>query len=374
MSSLLGVERSAPSAVGDITLYRLFDVGYEIDLARASELLAGSGPERARPSRGEAHAIQIANPPVTVRLGPEPVEVDGATKPAELSARLFDFGVVSLRATFSMSSPRPWGEWAAAGARIAAQDWTPRFQRWREQLCQRLAGAIVKPDDSGVTEDYTVFQMRQLVDADQKPYPVESLTSERIAALLFGERRPLSAAACAEFLSQRFSYYEDDLTVLAWNAALIVDPAIEDTDVQYILEFANAQLLELRYYDAVLDREVPRLYGEIAVARRGFHLIGRKYGRLLAALQSRVTDSTEVVERVENSLKLTEDVFLARVYTVALEIFRGPTWRRGIDRKVSILREAYSMLNDEAEGRRGEVLEITIILLIALEMILALRR
>jgi hypothetical protein len=238
----------------------------------------------------------------------------------------------------------------------------------------RAAGAILKPDDSGITEDYTVFQVRQLLDGGGGAFPVDRLTSEQIAALLFGERRPLSAAACAELLSQRFSYFEDDLAVLAWNAALIVEPAAEDTDVQYILEFANAQLLELRYYDTVLDREVPRLYGEIAVARRGFHLAGRKYGRLLRALQRRVTDSTEVVERVENSLKLTEDVFLARVYTAALEIFRGPTWRRGIDRKVAILREAYSMLNDEAQARRGEVLEITVILLIALELILALRR
>jgi hypothetical protein len=374
MSSLLGALRSAPSAVGEITLYRLFDVGYEIDLGRASERLAGSGPQRARPARGEAQAIQIANPPVNVRLGLEPVEVDGAQQPAELSARLFDFGVVSLRATFSMEEPRPWGEWAATGARIGTQDWTPRFQRWRDLLCERLGEAIVKPDDSGVTEDYTVFQVRQLLDGGGGAYPVDTLTSEQIAALLFGERRPLSAAACAELLSQRFSYFEDDLAVLAWNAALIVEPAAEDTDVQYVLEFANAQLLELRYYDTVLDREVPRLHGEIAVARRGFHVIGRKYGRLLESLQRRVTDSTEVVERVENSLKLTEDVFLARVYTAALEIFRGPTWRRGIDRKVAILREAYSMLNDEAEGRRGEVLEITIILLIALELILALRR
>jgi len=119
---------------------------------------------------------------------------------------------------------------------------------------------------------------------------------------------------------------------------------------------------------------LPHLHGDIAAARRGFHFIGRKYGRLLAALQSRVTDTTDVVEHVENSLKVTEDVYLARIYAAALEIFRGPTWRRGIDRKVAIVREAYSMLNDESEGRRAEVLELTIILLIALEIVVALRR
>jgi hypothetical protein len=87
--------------------------------------------------------------------------------------------------------------------------------------------------------------------------------------------------------------------VLTWNAALIVEPDVEDTDMQYVLEFANAQLLELRYYDSVLDGELPRIYSGIAEARRGFHLLGRQYSRLLVLLHSRVTDATELVERVE---------------------------------------------------------------------------
>ena len=48
---------------GEIRLYRLYDIGYEIDLARAFDLLHGNAPERVKPARGEAQAIQIANPP-----------------------------------------------------------------------------------------------------------------------------------------------------------------------------------------------------------------------------------------------------------------------------------------------------------------------
>jgi len=102
--------------------------------------------------------------------------------------------------------------------------------------------------------------------------------------------------------------------------------------------------------------------------------MGRRYSRLLAALQTRVADATELVERVENALKVTEDVHLARIYAAALEIFRGRTWRTGIDRKVAIVREAYTMLNGESLARRTEILELTIIGLIAVELILALAR
>jgi len=108
-------------------------------------------------------------------------------------------------------------------------------------------------------------------------------------------------------------------------------------------------------------------------ARGGFHILGRRFSRLLALLQTRVADATEAVERVENSLKVTDDVFLARVYGAATEIFRGPTWRRGIERKVAIIRDAYAMLNAEAQARRAEVMELIVISLIAIEIVLALR-
>jgi uncharacterized Rmd1/YagE family protein len=87
-----------------------------------------------------------------------------------------------------------------------------------------------------------------------------------------------------------------------------------------------------------------------------------------------VADSVELVERVENSLKVTDDVFLARVYAQALEQFRERVWRSGIDRKMRIVRDTYDMLNAESIARRSETLEVVVVLLIALEIALALFR
>ena len=50
---------------------------------------------------------------------------------------------------------------------------------------------------------------------------------------------------------------------------------------------------------------------------------------------SEIDTPEKIVERVENSLKVTDDVYLARIYAAALEIFRGRVWRAGIDRKLS---------------------------------------
>src|ERR687896_488561 len=70
-----GTPVEEPRVAGAAIVYRLFDVGYEIHLDRALDLLAASAPERVRPVRGEAQAIQIPNPPITVILGTEEIVI-----------------------------------------------------------------------------------------------------------------------------------------------------------------------------------------------------------------------------------------------------------------------------------------------------------
>jgi hypothetical protein len=145
--------------------------------------------------------------------------------------------------------------------------------------------------------------------------------------------------------------------------------------VEYILEFANALLLELRYYDALLDAELPKLYARIERARRRRpRIFTAGYTRLLASMQTLIAEITELVERAENALKVTDDVYLARIYTAALELYRARTWRAGIDRKLTIIRETYAMLNGEAQARTSELLELTIVLLIVFEIVLSFVR
>ncbi|CAA9334190.1 MAG: hypothetical protein AVDCRST_MAG40-2078 [uncultured Gemmatimonadaceae bacterium] len=360
--------------VGAATVYRLYDVGYGIDLKRALDLLASRAAERVRPVRGEAQAIQIKDPPVTVVLGAERLTIDGAQYDAEVSARIFDFGVVSLRVRIPAPGELAWPAFTAFGAAIdAASAVGELFAHHLRLLTERIRPAVERLQVAPVSEDYIVYRIGRLRGADGVPLPTSVLGDADVVPLLLNESRPLSADAQRELLPHRFSYYADDLAILTWENALVVDPEAADSDVEYVLEFANAQLLELRYYDAVLDEELPRMYDRVGSARsRGFARVSRRYARLLADLQRVVADTTELVERVDNSLKVTDDVYLARIYAAALEIFRGRAWRAGIDRKLGIIRETYAMLNGEAQAARAEALELTIVLLIVAEFVLAL--
>ena len=355
---------------GAAVVYRLFDIAYAIDLERAAALLAPSGPARTRPARTEAQALQISNPPVSVVLGQRTLTVLGMSREAQLSARLFDFGVCSLQLELHTPARCGWDEFLAfAHAVERAPELAGIVTQELEALRARVAPALERPALGPVTEEYVVFRIAGLRDATSSALPAAALDDDRLAHLLLGEERPLAPSARSALIANRFSYYADDLVVLTWDNALVAEPRASDRDVEYMLEFANAQLLELRVYDALLDAELPAMYDRIAAARRRtLPVPTRRFQPVLADLQTRVADVTETVERAENGLKVTDDVYLARVYGAALDLFRATAWRQGIERKLEIFRETYAMLNGEAQAARSELLEVVIIVVIIAEL------
>ena len=359
---------------GNATAYRLVDVGYSIDLDAAARLLGGETRGRSTPKRAEARAFQIRNPPLSAALGERTFRVGDEECTAAVFAHLFDFGVCSLGLTLAPRQPSRWSEYAEFGARFdASAEVRAILQGELEVLLHRIGGSIERGRVAPVLEDYVLFRIHHIEGVAGQP-AADLLTHEHLAPLLLGERRQLSADAQRELLTHRFTYYADDLTVVTWDNALIVDPQREDNDVEFVLEFANAQLLELRVYDSQLDAELPRLNDRIEAARRRRPRLTRRLRELLTDVQITVADITEVVERADNAFKVTDDVYLARIYASALEIFRQRAWRSGIDRKLGILRDAYTMLNAEAQAARAELLEVAIVVLIVIELALALVR
>ena len=106
---------------GGATLYRIYDVGYSIDLDRSADILAARTPARVRPERREAEAIRIANLPITVALGAARLTAESRSYDVELSARIFDFGVISLRMRVPLVEEMDWHEFVEFGNRIGGR-------------------------------------------------------------------------------------------------------------------------------------------------------------------------------------------------------------------------------------------------------------
>ncbi|HST61867.1 MAG TPA: hypothetical protein VLK84_24415 [Longimicrobium sp.] len=351
-----------------VEVMRIYDVAESIDLVKVETLLAGTGPvARIRLSRVLPKAIAFADPPVVTDLLAPALDLLGARCAVRASARIHGFGVLSLSLDVEMPRPMPWAEFETF-AREAERE-AAALPFWRERLEALLAGLASAMEDPAAVrteEDYAVVTVRE-VDAPDGPFA----DAVDLVPLLTGESRALSPAARAEVLRYSHAYYTDDLVVLTWERAFVLEPSGDD-DVADVLEVANAQLLALRVYDALLDEEVPRVYDRAAAVQGGRGALFRnRYSRAANDMRALVAEVTEITEKVDNALKVTEDVYLARIYTSALELFRVPVLAASIDRKLSLIRETYTALYDEAVATRAEFLEASIVALIVLEIVLA---
>lgn len=355
---------------GSITVLRLYDVAYAIDLRKVEREAASTGPTRIRLRRAKPKAIAFGEPPVELGLGRVTVEARDSWLTADVTARVYDFGAVSLSFRFP-AGPSNWEDLADL-VQTAEESLSPEIVRAHLERVRSLIGpGLEQPTTNGVEEDYLLVMVRRF----DRPITGSGVLAELdLPRLLSGEEQPLSESARQELLRHAYSYYEDDLVALTWDRAFIVEPS-GDTGVADVLEVANAQLLELRYYDALLDAELPRMYDRIQRARAALGgLARRRYANLAREIYTRVAEVTEIAERVDNALVVTEDVYLARIYGAALDLFRVKLWNSAVERKLAIMRDAYTALYEDAATARAEYLEAAIVLLIVLEIVLAFFR
>jgi hypothetical protein len=362
-------------ASGAILAYRMFDVAYEIDLAAAEDIWARNASTRSSRGRLSAtpqKAVSFGVPPVALALDPVRLDLPDGPVDATVTARLYDFGVISIALRVPVAA-LSWSEFAAlvnaVDRLIGLASDVPLWTRLLDRVRAGVDGALVRPTTRTLQEDYLIG----LVHSFDEGLLAEALMQRLdFVPLLSGEVRPLSAGARRDLLRHRYSYYTDDLVVLTWDRAFILEPRGE-TDVIDVLEVANAQLLEMRYYDELLDAELPRIYDLVEAARRHRPWPGtRRYADLARSLYTLVAEVTELTEKVDNALQVTEDVYLARIYAAALELFRVRTVSAAVDRKLSIIRDTYTALYDEASSSRSELMEIAILVLILIEVVVAL--
>ncbi|MEW5899437.1 MAG: hypothetical protein AB1652_09760 [Bacillota bacterium] len=345
-----------------IWLYRLYDVAEEIQLHLVEQILAESKPTaRLRLSRIRPKSIHIPNPPVTVELGEEELVLLNERYPVKFTAKIYDLGVISIIMRLILSSPCSYEKIRDLAVYLSdTEKLEDLFAKKRDEVRDALAQTLIRPGYRGFMEDYLIFYFRQW-NQEWDPVP-----------LLLGEDEPVSQQVRRDTLQHTFTYGEDDMTIITWSSALVYDQT-GSYDIPDLLEFALTQLLELRYYDSVLSEEMAKMYDaiEVAEAVTQFKRL-RQYRQIMNKLMELVVEINEITERIRNSLKVTEDVFYARVYGAALAIFRTRAWMESIQQKSTVIMQNYSFLSNRLVNQQSMLLELAIVLLFVLEIILTL--
>jgi len=353
---------------GRIIIYRLFDVASEIDLSLI-ESKTKEGAKRLRLSKYPyMKALEFANPPVSFELTGFSKPLFGNDIKVNVIAKAYDFGVLSLAFDIPIPQNTTFNKLEAeAKALDTDESFDDKAKEYIAHLINNLGDAIINPEiKENFVEDYMIFLIEKL-DKDMEASGF--LKQYDPSRLLLYETRQVSQSIREETLKHRFSYYPDDLVIVHLDNAFIIEPS-KSSDILDILEFANAQILELRYYDHVIDKELSRIYSELP-KRGGVSIFKlRPYERLAKKITRTVTDLTEVTEKVDNALKVTEDVYYARIYRTAMMLFRSRDWELSIKEKLQIVTNTCKMLYNEISTKRGHILELGIIILIAIEIIL----
>lgn len=343
-----------------IWLYRLYDVAEEINLDTVENILAHQKPTaRLNLKRIRPKSMQFKNPPVSFELDLTDINLLGQDYRTFVSGRVYELGVISIIFRIQLPEEVDMHNLTNLSAHLYHTDQLERlFENYLATTKSIIGPALIKADDRIFSEDFTIFYFRQW-QKDWDPAP-----------LLLAETEPISAQTRTDTLQHTFSYGPKDQTIITWDSALVYD-ADGSSDVCDLLEFGLAQLLELRYYDSLLSIELEHMYGNIEAAQKGGSYSSlNNYRRIMKEMMELVADITEFTERVHNSLKVTEDIFYARIYSSALTIFRTKVWSESIQRKISVIERTYAMLSDEIVTHRAALMELAIIFLFVLEIIL----
>ena len=350
---------------GQVTAFFLYDVAEAIDLQRVRALIGGTVAARLNPKPTTPPYVQYQQPPLAADG-----DVVGVTEIGGFRVRfkIFDYGVISVALTAAV--PPTWEELLKRGL-----EWQedPKLPLETEGFCRRLVTqlrpALTAARDAFVAEDYFVFAVTGLSDAPTAD-TLLAAHGAHVAQLLRGEREPLSGQERDEVLRQRISYFATDLVVPTWNAAFVYDTEAGVVAALEIIEFANSQLLEFRYYDGLLDVELARIYSQLQVEPLFHSWFGRRYTRAARQLHALFIDVNELTDKTENALKIAGDVYAARLFGLVAARLGLDHWKANVREKLKTLDDIYRFAVEQTAMGRGEFLEATIVLILIFELVL----
>jgi len=356
---------------GEVVYLFAFDIAYELAGVKATHLLGQKLEtyvvDTGKRSPKEAffyRAMMVRLPSFEWQSPHGPVSVETVVKVLTVGAVS-----ISIRVPFAVDrvedlvgyhdlqlSDHPM----AADARELARS----VQHELIEYCQRPVPELAEE------EAYTVFCIEASLrsEAGQAVKGEEWLqqNSAVVSCLLMQETdaTQLARQEIRECTGRHLSYYEYDLVVIDWDAALIVDHRAHFEEVVYVLELANVQLAELEAYDRLLD-------ATLAMPHHGMRdLSWRRRAAILRNLRELRIELTRFSDELLNITKFFGDWHLARIYQNVSARFHLADWHKIVDDKLRNIDSYYQLLQHDQSNRWMLILEATIVLLFIVDVAL----
>lgn len=356
---------------GEVVYIYAFDVAYEMVRQPVRELLGQPVAQfvvdasKRSPRHLFFYRPQMVRLPPLERIGP------GGPLRVERVVKLLPVGAISITMRVPFEVERIEDLVGYHDLQFSNGSLHDEVRRLAEEVRREMNPFYIRPVPQLAEEEaYTVFCIESpLISEDGVPLNAEHwwrANRRAVASLLTQEPDidHLSKQEADESTGRYLTYYEHDLVVIDWDAALIIDERQNFDEALYVMELANLQLAELEAYDRILDDSLERSYRDLNTRR----LRGRV--NMLRELRELRIDLARFSDELSNITKFFGDWHLARIYENISARFHLADWHKTLDGKLKTLDDLYQLLNHERTNRWMLILEVTIVLLFVIDVIL----
>ena len=230
--------------------------------------------------------------------------------------------------------------------------------------CRKLAQEF---DPSAFFEEYIFFCIKNYNGT------IDSYLSEhgeQIAGMLKDESIQLAQKEIDDTLASNIRYGRNDITIVDWDGAFLIDDSGEFKETIALLELANIQLLNFRILDKKLAEKIDMLKQHSEPDLGSFFRISPFMKNIIRIRSQSVLE----LQNIESTITLYGDWYSGKLYELANKKFHLSAWREQVEAKLQVLGDLYEMVEHVMTERFNLILEFLIVILIVLEILMALLR
>lgn len=343
---------------GTIYIFQAFDISDDIDLEQVKTSKELIIQPLQLPKYFKNYHI-----PLMIEL-PHPHESGKC-----MSVKLHNFGAVSL--TYKI----PFED-TLSGMRSKLSDITNQYQEQAftdmSLLFKKIKQYTSKPQFFYTQSSYVLIQ----VNPERATITTSTLQEKYggvIASALRFETETLSEYQKSDILESATGYMKGDLLVIDMDAAFAYDDQAEE--ILDLFEFGNIQQLELRYFEQLLDRQLTSIYEEKTrkvPVKAYLPFIGTILPGPIDELTKLRVDISVITERLEGSIKSFEEPYYSEIYSLLIDKLELQNTRESINKKLSIMQDIRSVWQKKVDSIKEDILTVSIIILIFIELIVAM--
>ena len=338
---------------GNIFIFHAFDVGEEINLEKVKSI-------------EQATSQQLSKYFKNYHI---PLSVELSNSPHCVNAKIHSFGVLTFRYQIPFEETL---ENLRGQINDIERTYSEQAINDASELFERIKQFVKQPRFFLLRTSYVIIQVQPTEDvSDIMSFKKEM--GSTIASLLRFETETLSEYQKEEILASSLGYYRNDLIIIDTDATFMYDNEYEE--LLDLFEFANLQSLELQYFDRILDKKLSISYEQKIQAppyKAYLPFVGTLMSNPVTELGQVRVDISVIAERLENSVKLTGEMYYAEIYSVLSDKLDIATWKEAINRKLSIIQSISNVYAHKMEAIREDLLSLSILVLIFLEFLLGL--